>query len=194
MATYVADAYNASAPTTGDVAGHADKEIRAIKERLNSQIGLATVTNLGYRLQTAEQTVTTQGQSIASISTRLGTAEQTIINQGQTISSQGSSISSNTQAINGMNSTVTSQGQAITSQGNRLTTAEGTISSHTASINSMGSRLTNTEGVANGCNSWIVNTGQPTLNALNARGVITGITSYPANSLGNNGDLLVWYI
>lgn len=194
MAAYVADAYNAALPLAADIAGHADKEIRAIKERLNAQIGASTVLNLGTRLTAAEGSITTQGTSIASLGTRLATAEGTLITQGQSISSQGSAISSNTQAINSANSTITSQGQAITNQGTRLTTAESSIASHTSSINSLTSRMTATEGQANSAVSWINTAGAPAITALQQRGQVVGITSAPSNSWGNEGDLLVWYV
>lgn len=193
MAAYVADAYNAALPTTADIAGHADKEIRAIKERLNSQIGLGTVLNVGSRLATTETNVTTQGQSIASIGTRLSTAEGTITTQGQTIASQGSAISSNTQAINGLSSTVSSQGQTLTSYGTRIGNAETVINGHTASINNLTPRMGTAETNITNLSNWSTGA-QNTLNQLWGRGQIVGITSAPANSWGNEGDLLVWYV
>lgn len=193
MAAYVADAYNPTLPTTADIAGHADKEIRAIKARLDGQIGQYVYQNLGARMVAAESTVTTQGQTIGSLGTRLATAEGTITTQGQTIASQGSAISSNTQALNGLSSTVSSQGQTLTSYGTRIGNAESTITSHTASINNLTPRMGTAETNITNISNWMTGA-QNTLNQLWGRGQIVGITSAPANSWGNEGDLLVWYV
>ena len=66
MATYTADAFNASLPTEEALAGYMDLELRAIKARLNSQIGASGIDNLGARLATAEASITSQGALVAN--------------------------------------------------------------------------------------------------------------------------------
>ena len=192
MAAYVANAFNSALPSADDVAGHADKEFRALKERLNSQIGDSLAINIGNRVPAIEATVTAHDQHLVLYGQRI-TATESVANgaaQGvatnasaintlntgfnslnSTVSSQGSTIASHTNSINALNTWL---GQTNTNLANLTTTVNGqgtTLAGHTASINS------NTSSIA----------------SLAARPTIYLGPGAPG-AFGKDGDIYVQYV
>lgn len=197
MAGYTADAYNIATPTSEQIAGYMDLELQALKTRLNAQIGLESVLNLGSRVTVVENRTTDAATGNAALGSKI--AQNTA-----DITAHGLTLASHATAINGLNATVTSQGNTITSQGNTLTALNGTvtsqgttIASHTASITSInGSISTLNQAMTNANNSITYVDGRVTAltNAENAKPTIIAGTSAPNNAWGKDGDLYVMYV
>lgn len=197
MAGYTADAYNTATPTSEQIAGYMDLELQALKTRLNAQIGLAAVVDVGTRLSAVETRTTDANSGNAALLTKIQANTEAIAGHSTLLTSHAT-------AINSLNSAVTSQGNTITSQGNTLTslngtvTAQGTtIASHTASITSInGSISTLNQAVTNANNNitYVDNRVTTLTNAENAKPTIIAGTTAPNNAWGKDGDLYVMYV
>lgn len=199
MAAYVADAYNQALPSAEDIAGHADKEFRALKERLNTQIGISGHLNVGTRLTAVEAIVTSHDQYLVMHGQRIYATESVANGAAQGVATNSSSINTLSTGFNSLSSTVSSQGSTLASHTNSLNSLNTGLGQTNANLANLSSTVSTHEVAINSHSAYINNhtatlaSHATDINALYARPTILAGT-YPPGAIGKDGDIYVQYV
>ena len=192
MAAYVANAYDQAMPSAEDVAGHADKEFRALKERLNSQIGSSLALNIGSRMISTEALLTSHDQYLVLHGQRITATETVASGAAQGVTTNASAINTLNTGFNSLNSTVSSHGSTIASHTNSISALNTwlgntytNLANLTTTVNSQAGSIDNNTATLASHATYI--------NVLYARPTIfAGPT--PPGAIGKDGDIYVQYV
>ena len=192
MAAYVANAYDQAMPSAEDVAGHADKEFRALKERLTSQIGGSWALNIGARMISMEAIVTAHDQFLVLHGQRITATESVANGAAQGVATNSSSINTLSTGFNSLSSTVSSQGSTLASHTNSLNSLNTGLGQTNANLTNLSSTVSTQDGIIYN-NTATLASHATHINALYARPTIFAGTT-PPGAIGKDGDIYVQYV